>query len=187
MNYKPNNDPLYTVEHCIQEFLFEKKLALRKDSFLNYNHRMRIFLGWCEKHKLNRLIASRFTLEDAKLFHAYLITDRKLKGKTRLEYIVNLRSCWDVLKDRKIVEDNIFKKINVEKNEPEKPGKWNLTYLKQAKEYFSGNKDVLIAINLLFYCYIRPKEIVQLRTNHFDFINGTIKVTSDISKNKKRK
>lgn len=49
----------------------------------------------------------------------------------------------------------------------------------------SKNKHFLLASYLLYYCFIRPKEMSQLRLSNFSLQRQTLFIQDDISKNKK--
>jgi integrase len=52
-------------------------------------------------------------------------------------------------------------------------------YLKQKNKYF------LLASYILYYCFIRPKEMSQLRLSNFSLSRQTVFIPNEISKNKK--
>lgn len=117
----------------------------------------------------------------------YMYIDRNNSAQTRNNYLAFLRAfsqyCVSkgylnskptdgiaaiakrlIKKQRTIIPDNIVKNIS--------------NYL------YNHDRHFLLACNLLFYCFIRPKEMSKLKIENINVKNSTIFIPGEISKNR---
>ena len=168
MNIKPINDKKYSYIFIVYEYLNNAKPNVRHSTYSNYSHRLHIFLDYLKDKGIVHNHVKSCDYELANDFNNYLVNSRKIKDKTRLEYNNLLKMVYGNLLQRKIVEENPFVIIKVRKNDPAKPQKWTIEQLKLLHNHFADDKAMIIIINLLFYCYIRPKEIFSLKRENID-------------------
>ncbi|MEG2947240.1 MAG: tyrosine-type recombinase/integrase, partial [Bacteroidales bacterium] len=167
---------------------------LTADGFLNKDSRqttlshLNVILKYNSKLPLPIKYAYQFDKKFISNFLDWMYIDKGVSPRTRDNYLTWIRqfSAWMVEKDylknrpdesfkvlgsrminkrRNVIDDNDLKKL--------------VLWLE------SNNKSYLLAVYLLFYCLIRPKEMALLKLHHISIKDQTIFIPSEISKNKK--
>lgn len=92
-----------------------------------------------------------------------------------------------MLIDRDVIIKNPFKNI---KKKPVNQG-GNLAYSdkqrKEIKEYLErNNHPMFMYVQFVYYCFIRPNELMQLQVKHINFKDKSIIIPGHISKNRKQ-
>lgn len=161
---------------------------IRQDTYIGYVSYLRNFLKYNDSqmppityiYQLSKSYISEF------LDHVYI--ERENSPQTRNNYLTWLRvfSGWllkhgytehkltdgidniskrSIKKERKLIEENDLIRL--------------LDYLN------THNRHYLLGCYLLFYCFVRPKEISLIKINDFSIKSGTLRLHADNSKNRK--
>jgi integrase len=96
-------------------------------------------------------------------FSTFLVEKQYCKAKPT-EGIANLGRRRAKKKQRTVIPENVRTQIS--------------DYLKQ------NNKHMYLACCVLYYCFIRPKEMALLKIEHVNLTNSTILIPGDVSKNR---
>jgi integrase len=162
------------------ELLAEMRPRIRLKTHLSYRNTLTTFESYCKVMNIKKYsneVAIKFLNDQLNLGKS---------AKTVNNYRTILKCFFAKLneKDKKIV--NIFAKIAKIKGHSKMPVHFKTLQIAQLKEYMHENCVYLwSAVRFIFYCYIRPGELRQLKISHIDFDDWTIKVTREISKNGK--
>ncbi|MDP3399108.1 MAG: site-specific integrase [Bacteroidales bacterium] len=130
----------------------------------------------------------QFNLEFCNGFIDHIWLDRGSSGTTRDNYLVWLRSFSSYLHSKQYIQADPTVSI---KSLGKKKGKKQRTVIssddmKLLKEYCeNNNKHYLLACYIIYYCFIRPREMSYIKLDHISIKRGTIFIPDYSSKNKK--
>lgn len=103
--------------------------------------------------------------------------------------IEKYRSSLYTLYEKAITHDltsiNPVKKVKKSKRQPLSLQYFNDNQIKSLREEIELNNQLWLATQLIYYCFIRPGEMRQLKISDINFDMGYIEIRSDVSKNKK--
>lgn len=162
-----------------------KKPSIRYRSLTHYNQCKRLLTEYL-KDKLG-IMADQFTPLMAQGFSDFMISKKGYAGKTHNNHLSVAFSFFSMLIDREVVLKNPFKKI---KRKPVDMGK-NIAFSdkqrKEIREYLERNNHPLFPlVQFIYYCFIRPAELMQLQIKHIDFDTNSISIPANVSKNRKQ-
>lgn len=174
------------IEDVGKQFLEEKNRELRADSIRSYASFMKTFLNYV-KTKLPRIrYISQFTKSHASQYMDYIYIDRGVAQRAYNNYLKFCRIFFNWCVSHSFISSNPFENIKSKT----KPAKKRILIDKimrdRITEYLSEHEpQMLVVCKLMYYCLLRPKEIVNLRVRDVDFVSGTIRVSESVSKNHK--
>lgn len=183
-----NDDSLPPVTLILEslDYFFEIKTPpLRPRSKTTYKSIIAIFKRWLIANNYKYTKVNKFGIVDAQKYMDYLTINRKNSGKTYNNNLLGLRSIFNFLMDRELIEKNPFKKIKKQQVERGKNTAYSLTECKKIDEYFKQNNLRLYYFKEFIYCAaIRRTELTLLKVK--DILDDSIIIRSEISKNKKQ-
>jgi len=160
----------------------------RTDTYTSYMSYLRNFKKYNEELKIPITYIYQIDKQYIIDFLEYVYIDKKNSAQTRDNYLCWVKSfCefslqhgylkekptdgiepfskWTKKKEREYIPENILMKVN--------------------KKIEETNKHFLLASYILFYCFIRPKEMSRLKINDINLLNRTIVIKSSQSKNRR--
>ena len=173
------------LKDTIKSFIEMKKTTMRRRSWQSYEYSANILFAWLEKQKLGYIFPRDFDQMMCRRFCDYLLTEKKFKGITFNSHKSFLSNFWNMMMERDLVEKNPFKKIA---NQAESAGR----HVAFPDELRKKIEDHLILTNyrlylfsqFIYYCYLRPIEILRLKIENID--DTRILIYGSQSKNKKQ-
>ncbi len=169
------------------KFVLEfKETTLRKRSFYTYRYQVHSFEKWLFKMKYQHLSVGEFNQMHAQQFMDYSKMVLKLSNRTYNYRRMHMRCFFSFLMKRDWILSNPF--MCIEKLPIEEPEITCFTVdeLIRVQDKLPEEDFELYAVAcLIFYCFLRPAEIVRMRIRNFNFYNNTIVVAGTISKNRK--
>lgn len=176
-----------TLIEMMNEIKKTKESTLRKKSIQHYKHAIDIVTGFLKSTNTQFIYPTQFTPLMAQAYSDYLLTTKNYKGKSHNNQMTYMKGFFSQMIDREIVTKNPFKNI---KNRPVDIGS-NKAFTDKEREtiknYLERNKHPLfIFVQFLYYCGIRPNELMQLQVRHIDFEQKQIQIPAHISKNRKQ-
>jgi len=149
----------------------------------SYSSIVKIFLAWARREKLEEIPIKAFSRVHAMRFMDYVKTRRKAGSRTYNNYITFLRSIWNALADRTYVEANPWKQVRKVKEDAKKRRTFSPDEAAAAAGYMAVNHpELFLAVLLLYYCFVRPNEIRQLRRRDFNLESGALRIPADVAK-----
>jgi len=130
----------------------------------------------------------QITPEYCSAFIDYVWLDLGNSGTTRDNYLTWLKGFAEFLVEKHYLQGDPTVSI---KSLGKKKGRKTRTVIKKEdmfrlKEYCEkNNKHYLLACYILYYCFIRPKEMSYIKLEHISVQKGTIFIPDKTSKNKK--
>jgi integrase len=166
-------------------FLKRIKSDVRPSSYTTYKSKLRIFNDWVQKK--TKATIWDFNERTAVAFIQYLKDDRKVKSGINY-YIELMRRLFDLMIEEKAIRTNPFKGVKKEKKNHRPPQYYGMEAVKLFKtESLRKDPQMWLVFRLIFYCFIRPKELRYLRIEHFHFDEGFIFIPAEISKTKRNR
>lgn len=165
------------------------KAALpRKNSRKTYAAITKKLLTWCERLHYAGLPISEFGKRHSRVFWDVLVSSGAYRGRSLNNYLVCLRTLWNELQAREIVQENPWIKIK-----PERVGeKVRRPFTDQERKAVATEIErtdywMFRGVLLQFFCYIRPVELLRLRFKNFDLGAGIVTVESNEAKTWKKR
>lgn len=163
-----------------------KKAESRLSTYQNYLSCYKISVEYFKEKGLINYMANSIRKTHILSFLDWLITNRSINNQTRNNYLGKLSSMFEMMKEREIIQQNPCKGIPKLKTEIGKNIAFTTEQAKQLKVIISSlNPELWSFIQFMFYGFIRPNEIRQLKVKHIDLVNDRIMIPAGISKNKR--
>lgn len=159
----------------------------------SYGSMADIFLTHVET-KYGEMTIGEFEKKHAQSFLDYLTTERKtrrgkpLSARSYNHYLNLLKGIWAILISREYIIIDVwaeFKERKITEKIARNYSKKELTLI--IREVAKTDKWLMLAVVLLYYCFIRPTEITKLRCRMMRIVDGRINLPGAITKNSKNR
>jgi len=182
-------DPRQTNIMDAITYLEETKATLRKRTQHTYYCLLRRFREFLEDKnvRLTTLTIEQFNYQHAQRFMDYYLKEHKVTNRTYNYAVIHMRTFFNTLMEREWILVNPFKKVKTLEVEETEIVAFTEEDLKILRENLPGyNYDLYIIAGLIYYCFLRPAEIMRLQVYHFHVNEGYISVPGNVSKNKRQ-
>jgi len=155
----------YSIEWHLNNVLKRRENNMRKKAFQTYLSTVREFIRFLKFKGIDKAI-SKLNTDDIIQFGKWLI-DNKRSNTTYNKDMATLRSLFNDLVTDKLMFEN---PVKIKKLKEDRQGKspFKEHQVKLLKDYFFANDtQMYLAIQLLYYCYIRPGELRLLKVRDF--------------------
>lgn len=166
--------------------LVDNKKALRKKTYHSYKNHVETLITWLKENKRFSIKPYEFTKP---LCFQYM--DYRLSTGITTRTYNNVRNFLKTLFDELILRDecliNPFRFVRCLPETPKTHVAFNQIEQAKIKRHCKENNlsGLLLYIQFIYYCYIRPGELRQLQVKHINWDDKTICIPANISKNKK--
>ncbi|MEO0041353.1 MAG: hypothetical protein RL329_801, partial [Bacteroidota bacterium] len=151
--------------------LDEMRPRIRPKTFLCYKNTLTTFESYCKDMNIDK-----YSNELAINFLNSNLNKGK-SAKTVNNYRTVLKCFFAKLHENDAKMVNIFAKTSKIKGHSKNPVHYKTQQIAQLKKYMGENCEHLWhAVRFIFYCYIRPGELRQLKVGNVDFDDWTIKI-----------
>jgi len=172
-----------TISECVCEAAESRYKRLRRKSKETYESKVTIFCDWLDVHGHGDKHVSFFSEALADQFLDYISYNRKGSATTRNAYLITLKSLFGHIVKKGFLEKNPFDGV-VELPET-RMGKLPFREAqkeKLRKELSENHPELWLFVQFIYYCFIRPGELRDLKCGAIDVDNGQILVDAHISK-----
>lgn len=190
-----NNPNEYTLfsDVCEQYFRYLYKLTesdiMRPKTYNGYMSYMNVFRRWNEKRRspVNYIYQMKGTVLNE--FLNWLWMDQNKSARTRDNYLLFFRSFSSWLMEQSYTSEDFT--ANLSAVQGKRKCAKNRTVIpkdvmERIKEYcMRTNPHFLLACYMLYYCFIRPKEMSCLKVGDVSVKSGIIAISGKFSKNRK--
>ncbi len=164
-----------------------KLSELRNTSQDSYNTVYRKFKAYLEQKGLTGMYARDFEKSHIIEYRAYLINELGNVNRTANNNLINLGALFGIMKTQKHVINDPFEDL---KGLPETDSDSNVAFSKEHQEVLENwmkvNDPILyLFTRFLYFAFIRPKELRQLKGTHLDLQKKSITIPGKIAKNRK--
>lgn len=171
------------IDEVFDDILTIKKPGLRPRTVEHYKHAVDLFKEFLAGKKI---MPNQFTAKMAQDYSDWLLTSKKYTSKSHNNKLSDANIFFNAMVDREIIDKNPFKKIRKKPVEEGKLISYSNEQKKLIRDYTKKNgHPMYYFIQWIYYCFIRPYELMQLQVKHIDFENATIQIPAYASKNRK--
>jgi len=160
----------------------------RSDTYTSYMSYLRNLKKYNEELKLPIIYIYQFNKQYIIDFLEYIYIDRNNSAQTRDNYLGWFKSFSDFLTQNGYLKEKPTEGIETFSKWTKKKEREYIpedVLIKARKKIEDINKNFLLASYILFYCFIRPKEMSRLLISDINLKNRTIVIKSDQSKNRR--
>jgi len=177
----------YTTSDAATYALEIKKASLRSTSYPSYKSTVKIFKKWVSENHLQELDVTYFDKLRAVYFDDYLLVECGFAAKTVNGHVSYLKSLFQVLVEHEVIRNNPFKNLKKHKEgESRRNMAFNEKQMAAIKKILQKKDPGLwLFIQFIYYCYLRPNEVRQLKHSFLRLDKNQIYVPGHISKNGK--
>lgn len=186
----PEVIPVQFGEACDQYLEYigarERKGTLRPDSAKSYRSCLSVFRDWCVSRAQPLTVCSQFTKAVCAEFLDYIYIKKNVSAVRRNTYLVWMSGFFGWMVEHGILQSKPCEGIKALPKDKEAKSRALIPEkeLGRLRDYLAAhNRHYLLAVYLLYYCFIRPKEMMMLRIRDFSLIKGVVKIPGNVSKN----
>lgn len=184
--YESENLGKSTVINGLNKILEIKEKSLRKRTLQTYSSHINTFYAWLKLKNYESVSVESFSYRFAQEFADYLKTDKNLTNRTYNNYVERFRSLFNELVDREYMLRNPFKKIKMLPITEQTIQAFSDEEVRRLREHCIVHAPLLwLVCQFIYYCAIRPNELVQLKIRNIDIQSGNIFVAPEISKSRR--
>ena len=164
-----------------------KEHTCRIRSYHTYCSFVNQFTEWLQSKKMTFISVDDFNYYHAQEFMDYTKSKLKNGNRTYNHRITGMKSMFKMLLKREWILVNPFENIERLPEEDPQIEAFNVDELMLMQQNLPEyNFDLYVCACLIFYCFIRPAELVRLKVSNFHLVNRAIVIPGKASKNKKQ-
>ncbi|MEM6724978.1 MAG: phage integrase SAM-like domain-containing protein, partial [Bacteroidota bacterium] len=157
--------------------------GVKKRTAQSYESTVRKLVAWLRARGLSKLRVNEFKVKHCFHFSDYMLITEGLTPTSHNTNMRYLKGLFNILADREYIDANPFLKIKAKREAQKKRRSLN----EQEKAVIAEaarkeNPTLYVNILLMYYCAIRPLEIISLKAEDFDLENNKIRITQSNSK-----
>lgn len=171
---------------AVLEIVEMKKHTCSPKSHASYRSMAGKFIEWVKANKMQNFFADEFTRQHAYAFLDDLLVKNKVGACTRNCYLICMKTIFNDLVKRQHLEINPWHPITrLKVSEPDLVLLSDFEKDKIRENLPEMHPRLYVVSLLVYYCFLRPAEIVRLQVKDIDLANAYITVQGGKSKNKK--
>lgn len=176
---------LYTpFKTATEKFIAEKQKELRPDTIRSYKSFINTLNTFVDTKCPELKFSSAFNKLCAIRFMDYIYNDRGVSQRSYNNYLKFMRVFFNWALEKGYTTSNPFAQIKGKQKTDKKRGiidkETRQTIIQHLQEH---DPQMLVVCKLMYYCLIRPKEIISLKVGDVDFDKRTIFVSGTNAKN----
>lgn len=176
-----------TLTEAMDEMLKIKLSELRGRSNTTYKSVKKIFATFLEENGLSKIMPKNFTPLHAQMFSDYMV-NAGYSPKTHNNKLAIVKALFNLIKKRKLIDSKPFEDIG-----RKKVGEGRITFYddkqkqKIKQHLIDTDNKLYLYVQFVFYCFVRPKELMLIQVKHLNFKDKTILVPGSAAKNHKNR
>ncbi len=152
-----------------------------------YRSYINSFIIWLKLTNLENISIESFNYQLAQKFVDYLKIEKKVRNRTFNNYVEHCRAIFNDLVNREYILRNPFNKIKLLPEDERSVFAYTKTELDLLRYHFPKDAPKLwLVCQFVFYCAIRPAELVRLKIKYIDLDHGKIFIPAEISKTRRQ-
>lgn len=177
----------YSTITAAMEFVLEiKRTICRKRSYHTYKNLGKSFLDWLKKNNRENMHIEDFNYYHAQEFMDYSKSVLGICNSTYNYRSMHMKTFFALLIKREWIMINPFEKIERLPVEEPEIVSFTVDDLTNMQKNLPGyDYNLYVCACLIFYCFLRPQEIMRLKVEHFQLNSRLIVIPGTVSKNKK--
>jgi integrase/recombinase XerD len=184
--FSDEDKSLTNIAEAIDFALKMKSNTVGKRTKSTYKSILGTFLSYLKKRKLDCLSIDEMNKEIAQDYCDYLIIEYNYTPRTYNNHVTALKTVFSILLKREYLLHNPFNNIDrLREPEPEITAYSKVELEKIANTLPDYNFELYVISQLIYYCFLRPAEIVRLQFKDLLWDHGMIIIPGTKSKNGK--
>lgn len=177
---RKNTNAVEAIEYALKF----KITRLGKRTKSSYSSVLRMFTAWLKANRLDRRTIENITSQVAEQYTDYMMMDIEISNRTFNNRLEVMRTIFNVLVKKQYTDTNPFTYVDyIPTPEPEITA-FTRKELKLINEQLPGHHYQLWVVSqFIFYCFLRPAELVRLQFKHVLWEHGIITVPGVKAKN----
>ena len=164
-----------------------KQTTCRIRSYHTYCSFVKQFTEWLELKKMISIAVDDFNYYHAQEFMDYTKSKLKNGNRTYNHRVTGMKSIFKMLLKREWILVNPFENIERLPEEDPEIEAFTIEELMLMQQHLPDyDFNLYVCACLVFYCFIRPAEIVRLKVSNIRLVNKVIVIPGKASKNKKQ-
>ncbi|MEN7547803.1 tyrosine-type recombinase/integrase [Rapidithrix thailandica] len=184
---KKSNKQTQSIQEALELAFKLKTVNARAESVKSYKSVFKDFIAFL---KDNEVAGKKIEDVPLKLYYDYfdeLIIDREVSNSTFNNRLTILKTFFNVLISREVIEKNPLASIKRRKHKPSKNQAFSEEQKTAIEEHLLQHEPSLYFFTrFIYYGFLRPTEITRLKAGHVNLKEGHIIVYPDVSKNGKQ-
>lgn len=171
----------------LDRYLEVKKSSIKKKSYRNYSDGIRWFKQWLKSKGRAKILPNAFTVVHARAYADYLQLERGWNGKTVNGQVSYIKTFFNMMVEREIIQKNPFAGIKKLRHDIGKNIAFNQVEKRALSELLKEvDKPLSYFVQFMYHCFLRRSEIIRVRVGDIDWVNKTIRVNSQDTKNRRQ-
>ena len=176
-----------TISLAMNYVVSIKETSCRKRTHHTYSSMVNTFTDWLKKKRIENLPVDDFNYYHAQEFMDYTKAKLKNSNRTHNNRVTAMRTMFKVLVKREWILINPFERIEMMPEEQPEIIAFTVDELMIMQQHLPAwSYDLYVCACLIFYCFIRPQEMVRLKVSNIYLVNRAIVIPGHASKNKKQ-
>lgn len=160
--------------------------TIKQSTFLDYRKRLNVLCAYNASLPISAQYIYQFDCAYISDFLDYLLLDRDVSARTRNNYRIWLSSLCTWLVEKQYLDRNPVEKIKLLPEGEKRRTAISQEHLSRMREYLNmNNPHFLLVCRMLYYTFIRPEELCNIRLQHIYIREQKVFVESAISKNRR--
>lgn len=175
------------LSDLLDKLLEVKKSSIKKKSYRNYYDGIRWFKQWLNKKGRGRILPNSFTAVHARAYVDFIQLEKGCNGKTVNGQVSYLKTFFNMMVEREIIPKNPFAGIKKLRHDIGKNIAFNVDEKRRLAELLrEADKPLFHFVQFMYHCFLRRSEIIRVRVGDIDWVNKTIRVNSQDTKNRRQ-
>lgn len=173
-----------TFSEAVKKFMIEHQKESRKDTIRSYKSFTHFFENWLINNEMINNYCFTFNGQHANKLLSFVYQNNKIGSLTYNNYLRFFRILFNFFILKGYIKNNPFLGFKLKRIEDKKREIIPPETRKFIKEYLFNNnmKEYYYLSQLCYRCFIRPKEILNLKIENIDYKNKMLTLTASISK-----
>lgn len=185
--FMPYGAPVITFKKALAKFQDEKSRELRSDSIRCYNSYIRYFKEYLRKRRMTEAEPADFSTAFAK---EYMVSvGEQVSARTYNGYLRFQKTFFNWLIENEYISRNPFNGIKTKRVDEKMRTTIPKNVRKQIEDYFIsiGKFEFTIFMRATYKCFVRPKELCQIRIEDYNKKTGILTIPARVAKNHKER
>ena len=177
----------HIIKDLFEEILRVKEKTCRKRTITAYRSAAKSFIEYLRFIELEGIPVKDINSRIAIQYGDFLKTEKNFSNSSHNCTIEHLRGLFQEIQRREYIEKNPFMQFKFLAKEKQTVFAFSDSEVKLLKNYcLKHDKTLWLICQFIYYCAIRPNELVQLRITYIDLHHGNILIPAEVAKNKRQ-
>lgn len=181
--YSRKHDPSYiSIDQALRNILEFRQSSMAETAYKSFKSHVKGFQNWLVLQGYSYLQCKEIGRRQISEFLFSVQAKNNLSNRTINNYLIDIRSCYSVMKKLEYIHENPADEIEFLKAKSDKHEVFDMDLLKQVSDYMAENLPYLQLYCRFIWMGFRPIEIVRLRISDINLKTNTISLRASNEK-----